>query len=237
MQPCGGRQKHRPPLPPRVRSTGSLLGKPADRRGSGGADAAAAQHGGRKAAQRGGARVVRREGSAGRNAGLRDAETRVQTCRDALARLRTEAAEQEAQLAGQRTALTRTEAELSGENRALEQMRALRCETDAGLSSAADSDRNATSAECERMQDELAEEKAAHERSETLTRPAAREQLEQTGKRREQVEERRDCRAPGRTGRRRGNPRTSNARPPTGKPHGPAEGRGDTASGRHVGKL
>ena len=120
---------------------------------------------------------------------LRDAETRVQTCRDALARLRTEAAEQEAQLAGQRTALTRTEAELSGEKRALEQMRALRCETDAGLSSAADSIKR-YECECERMQDELAEEKAAHERSETLAR-TLREQLEQTGKRREQVEERR----------------------------------------------
>lgn len=120
---------------------------------------------------------------------LRDAEMRVQTCRDALARLRTEAAEQEAQLAGQRTALTRTEAELSGEKRALEQMRALRCETDAGLSSAADSIKR-YECECERIQDELAEEKAAHERSETLTR-MLREQLEQTGKRREQVEERR----------------------------------------------
>ena len=120
---------------------------------------------------------------------LRDAETRVQTCRNALARLRTEAAEQEAQLAGQRTALTRTEAELSGEKRALEQMRALRCETDAGLSSAADSIKR-YECECERIQDELAEEKAAHERSETLTR-TLREQLEQTGKRREQVEERR----------------------------------------------
>ena len=120
---------------------------------------------------------------------LRDAETRVQTCRDALARLRTEAAEQEAQLAGQRTALTRTEAELSGEKRALEQMRTLRCETDAGLSGAADSIKR-YECECERIQDELAEEKAAHERSETLTR-TLREQLEQTGKRREQVEERR----------------------------------------------
>lgn len=120
---------------------------------------------------------------------LRDAETRVQTCRDALARLRAEAAEQEAQLAGQRTALTRTEAELSGEKRALEQMRALRCETDAGLSSAADSIKR-YECECERIQDELAEEKAAHERSETLTR-TLREQLEQTGKRREQVEEQR----------------------------------------------
>lgn len=128
-----------------------------------------------------------REAQAGTQ--LRDAETRVQTCWDALARLRTEAAEQEAQLAGQRTALTRTEAELSGENRALEQMRALRCETDAGLSSAADSIKR-YECECERMQDELAEEKAAHERSETLTR-TLREQLEQTGKRREQVEERR----------------------------------------------
>ena len=128
-----------------------------------------------------------REAQAGTQ--LRDAETRVQTCRDALARLRTEAAEQEAQLAGQRTALTRTEAELSGEKRALEQMRALRCETDAGLSSAAD-DIKRYECECERMQDELAEEKAAHERSETLTR-TLREQLEQTGKRREQVEERR----------------------------------------------
>ena len=120
---------------------------------------------------------------------LRDAETRVQTCRDALARLRTEAAEQEAQLAGQRTALTRTEAELSGEKRALEQMRTLRCETDAGLSGAADSIKR-YECECERIQDELAEEKAAHERSETLAR-TLREQLEQTGKRREQVEERR----------------------------------------------
>ena len=120
---------------------------------------------------------------------LRDAETRVQTCRDALARLRTEAAEREAQLAGQRTALTRTEAELSGEKRALEQMRTLRCETDAGLSGAADSIKR-YECECERIQDELAEEKAAHERSETLTR-TLREQLEQTGKRREQVEERR----------------------------------------------
>ena len=120
---------------------------------------------------------------------LRDAETRVQTCRDALARLRTEAAEREAQLAGQRTALTRTEAELSGEKRALEQMRTLRCETDAGLSGAADSIKR-YECECERIQDELAEEKAAHERSETLTR-MLREQLEQTGKRREQVEERR----------------------------------------------
>ena len=120
---------------------------------------------------------------------LRDAETRVQTCRDALARLRTEAAEQEAQLAGQRTALTRTEAELSGEKRALEQMRTLRCETDAGLSGAADSIKR-YECECERIQDELAEEKAAHERSKTLTR-TLREQLEQTGKRREQVEERR----------------------------------------------
>lgn len=120
---------------------------------------------------------------------LRDAETRVQTCRDALARLRTEAAEQEAQLAGQRTALTRTEAELSGEKRALEQMRTLRCETDAGLSGAADSIKR-YECECERIQDELAEEKVAHERSETLTR-TLREQLEQTGKRREQVEERR----------------------------------------------
>ena len=128
-----------------------------------------------------------REAQAGTQ--LRDAETRVQTCRDALARLRTEAAEQEAQLAGQRTALTRTEAELSGEKRALEQMRALRCETDAGLSSAADGIKR-YECECERMQDELAEEKAAHERSETLTR-TLREQLEQTGKRREQVEERR----------------------------------------------
>ena len=128
-----------------------------------------------------------REAQAGTQ--LRDAETRVQTCRDALARLRTEAAEQEAQLAGQRTALTRTEAELSGEKRALEQMRALRCETDVGLSSAADSIKR-YECECERMQDELAEEKAAHERSETLTR-TLREQLEQTGKRREQVEERR----------------------------------------------
>ena len=128
-----------------------------------------------------------REAQAGTQ--LRDAETRVQTCRDALARLRTEAAEQEAQLAGQRTALTRTEAELSGEKRALEQMWALRCETDAGLSSAADSIKR-YECECERMQDELAEEKAAHERSETLTR-TLREQLEQTGKRREQVEERR----------------------------------------------
>ena len=128
-----------------------------------------------------------REAQAGTQ--LRDAETRVQTCRDALARLRTEAAEQEAQLAGQRTALTRTEAELSGEKRALEQMRALRCETDAGLSSAADSIKR-YECECERMKDELAEEKAAHERSETLTR-TLREQLEQTGKRREQVEERR----------------------------------------------
>ena len=128
-----------------------------------------------------------REAQAGTQ--LRDAETHVQICRDALARLRTEAAEQEAQLAGQRTALTRTEAELSGENRALEQMRALRCETDAGLSSAADSIKR-YECECERMQDELAEEKAAHERSETLTR-TLREQLEQTGKRREQVEERR----------------------------------------------
>lgn len=120
---------------------------------------------------------------------LRDAETRVQTCRDALARLRTEAAEQEAQLAGQRTALTCTEAELSGEKRALEQMRTLRCETDAGLSGTADSIKR-YECECERIQDELAEEKAAHERSETLTR-TLREQLEQTGKRREQVEERR----------------------------------------------
>lgn len=128
-----------------------------------------------------------REAQAGTQ--LRDAETHVQTCRDALARLRTEAAEQEAQLAGQRTALTRTEAELSGEKRALEQMRALRCETDAGLSSAADSIKR-YECECERMQDELAEEKAAHERSETLAR-TLREQLEQTGKRREQVEERR----------------------------------------------
>ena len=128
-----------------------------------------------------------REAQAGTQ--LRDAETRVQTCRDALARLRTEAAEQEAQLAGQRTALTRTEAELSGEKRALEQMRTLRCETDAGLSSAADSIKR-YECECERIQDELAEEKAAHERSETLTR-TLREQLEQTGKRREQVEERR----------------------------------------------
>ena len=128
-----------------------------------------------------------REAQAGTQ--LRDAETRVQTCRDALARLRTEAAEQEAQLAGQRTALTRTEAELSGEKRALEQMRALRCETDAGLSSAADSIKR-YECECERMQDELAEEKAAHERSETLAH-TLREQLEQTGKRREQVEERR----------------------------------------------
>ena len=128
-----------------------------------------------------------REAQAGTQ--LRDAETRVQTCRDALARLRAEAAEQEAQLAGQRTALTRTEAELSGEKRALEQMRALRCETDAGLSSAADSIKR-YECECERMQDELAEEKAAHERSETLAR-TLREQLEQTGKRREQVEERR----------------------------------------------
>ena len=128
-----------------------------------------------------------REAQAGTQ--LRDAETRVQTCRDALARLRAEAAEQEAQLAGQRTALTRTEAELSGEKRALEQMRALRCETDAGLSSAADSIKR-YECECERIQDELAEEKAAHERSETLTR-TLREQLEQTGKRREQVEERR----------------------------------------------
>ena len=128
-----------------------------------------------------------REAQAGTQ--LRDAETRVQTCRDALARLHTEAAEQEARLAGQRTALTRTEAELSGEKRALEQMRALRCETDAGLSSAADSIKR-YECECERMQDELAEEKAAHERSETLTR-TLREQLEQTGKRREQVEERR----------------------------------------------
>ena len=128
-----------------------------------------------------------REAQAGTQ--LRDAETRVQTCRDALARLRTGAAEQEAQLAGQRTALTRTEAELSGEKRALEQMRALRCETDAGLSSAADSIKR-YECECERMQDELAEEKAAHERSETLAH-TLREQLEQTGKRREQVEERR----------------------------------------------
>ena len=128
-----------------------------------------------------------REAQAGTQ--LRDAETRVQTCRDALARLRTEAAEREAQLAGQRTALTRTEAELSGEKRALEQMRALRCETDAGLSGAADSIKR-YECECERIQDELAEEKAAHERSETLTR-TLREQLEQTGKRREQVEERR----------------------------------------------
>ena len=128
-----------------------------------------------------------REAQAGTQ--LRDAETRVQTCRDALARLRTEAAEQEAQLAGQRTALTRTEAELSGEKRALEQMRALRSETDAGLSSAADSIKR-YECECERMQDELAEEKAAHERSETLAR-TLREQLEQIGKRREQVEERR----------------------------------------------
>ena len=128
-----------------------------------------------------------REAQAGTQ--LRDAETCVQTCRDALARLRTEAAEQEAQLAGQRTALTRTEAELSGEKRALEQMRTLRCETDAGLSGAADSIKR-YECECERMQDELAEEKAAHERSETLTR-TLREQLEQTGKRREQVEERR----------------------------------------------
>ena len=128
-----------------------------------------------------------REAQAGTQ--LRDAEARVQTCRDALARLRTEAAEQEAQLAGQRTALTRTEAELSGEKRALEQMQALRCETDAGLSSAADSIKR-YECECERIQDELAEEKAAHERSETLTR-TLREQLEQTGKRREQVEERR----------------------------------------------
>ena len=128
-----------------------------------------------------------REAQAGTQ--LRDAETRVQTCRDALTRLRTEAAEQEAQLAGQRTALTRTEAELSGEKRALEQMRALRCETDAGLSSAADSIKR-YECECERMQDALAEEKAAHEWSETLAR-TLREQLEQTGKRREQVEERR----------------------------------------------
>ena len=128
-----------------------------------------------------------REAQAGTQ--LHDAETRVQTCRDALARLRTEAAEQEAQLAGQRTALTRTEAELSGEKRALEQMRTLRCETDAGLSGAADSIKR-YECECERIQDELAEEKAAHERSETLTR-TLREQLEQTGKRREQVEERR----------------------------------------------
>ena len=128
-----------------------------------------------------------REAQAGTQ--LRDAETRVQTCRDALAQLRTEAAEQEAQLAGQRTALTRTEAELSGEKRALEQMRALRCETDAGISSAADSIKR-YECECERMQDELAEEKAAHERSETLAH-TLREQLEQTGKRREQVEERR----------------------------------------------
>lgn len=128
-----------------------------------------------------------REAQAGTQ--LRDAETRVQTCRDALARLRTEAAEREAQLAGQRTALTRTEAELSGEKRALEQMRTLRCETDAGLSGAADSIKR-YECECERIQDELAEEKAAHERSETLTR-TLREQLEQTGKRREQVEERR----------------------------------------------
>ena len=128
-----------------------------------------------------------REAQAGTQ--LRDAETRVQTCRDALARLRTEAAEQEAQLAGQRTALTRTEAELSGEKRAFEQMRALRFETNAGLSSAADSIKR-YECECERMQDELAEEKAAHERSETLAH-TLREQLEQTGKRREQVEERR----------------------------------------------
>ena len=128
-----------------------------------------------------------REAQAGTQ--LRDAETRVQTCRDVLARLRTEAAEREAQLAGQRTALTRTEAELSGEKRALEQMRTLRCETDAGLSGAADSIKR-YECECERIQDELAEEKAAHERSETLTR-TLREQLEQTGKRREQVEERR----------------------------------------------
>ena len=128
-----------------------------------------------------------REAQAGTQ--LRDAETRVQTCRDALARLRTEAAEQEAQLAGQRTALTRTEVELSGEKRALEQMRTIRCETDAGLLSAADSIKR-YECECERIQDELAEEKTAHERSETLTR-TLREQLEQTGKRREQVEERR----------------------------------------------
>ena len=68
-------------------------------------------------------------------------------------------------------------------------MRTLRCETDAGLSGAADSIKR-YECECERIQDELAEEKAAHERSETLTR-TLREQLEQTGKRREQVEERR----------------------------------------------
>ena len=68
-------------------------------------------------------------------------------------------------------------------------MRTLRCETDAGLSGAADSIKR-YECECERIQDELAEEKAAHERSKTLTR-TLREQLEQTGKRREQVEERR----------------------------------------------
>ena len=135
-----------------------------------------------------GARVVRREGSAGRNAAARRGNARADLPGRAP-RLRTEAAEQEAQLAGQRTALTRTEAELSGEKRALEQMRALRCETDAGLSSAADSIKR-YECECERMQDELAEEKAAHERSETLAH-TLREQLEQTGKRREQVEERR----------------------------------------------
>lgn len=128
-----------------------------------------------------------REAQAGTQ--LRDAETRVQICPG-----RARAAPYRGRGAGsaacrQRTALTRTEAELSGEKRALEQMRALRCETDAGLSSAADSIKR-YECECERMQDELAEEKAAHERSETLTR-TLREQLEQTGKRREQVEERR----------------------------------------------
>ena len=120
---------------------------------------------------------------------LRGAEARVQTCRDALARLRTEQAEQEAQLTEQRTALTRTEAELSSEKRALEQMQSLRRETDAGLSSAEDSIRRFEQ-ESERMQGELAEEKAAREQSDALTREL-RQRLEQTGKRREQVEERR----------------------------------------------
>ncbi len=114
-----------------------------------------------------------REAQAGTQ--LRDAETRVQTCRDALARLRTEAAEQEAQLAGQRTALTRTEAELSGEKTGARADAGAQMQTDAGLSSAADSIKR-YECECERMQDELAEEKAAHERSETLAH-TLREQL------------------------------------------------------------
>lgn len=119
---------------------------------------------------------------------LKEAEERVQTCREAQMQQHSDAELLDARLSEARNALTRTDAALESEKRALSQMQTLKDELHAGLSGTQESVARLKE-ETRRLNGELHDAQTAREQAEALTH-STQEKLTQAGEKREQLEAR-----------------------------------------------